>query len=150
MRISACCSLILSVLDHEIPSKNGGIPSFAIICSRICLTGMSQSGISLSAPITLMLTSPTDTKSHTLSLLIAFFHSSATACAFSLLTAEPFESGLRVTAKRISPTLSQFVFTDSKILKSIELTNGKPLSMEVPHTVPGFGLSRVAKSFPDA
>ena len=26
-----------------------------------------------------------------------------------------------------------------------ELTNGRPLSMEVPHTVPGLGLSSVAK-----
>ena len=94
--------------------------------------GISQSGIVLSAPITFMLTSPALTKSHTLSLRMAFFHSSAISLAFSLVITAPFESGLYVTAKRISPTLSQLVFTDSKILSRIELTNGSPLKIEVP------------------
>ena len=38
-----CTELIRSVLDHESPSKKGGIESLETICSIICLIGTSHS-----------------------------------------------------------------------------------------------------------
>ena len=63
--MSACWVLIRSVEDQLRPSRKGGIPVLAMSCSRICRTGTSLSRIWLSAPMTLMSTSPTATKSRT-------------------------------------------------------------------------------------
>ena len=111
--ISACCELIRSVDDQLSPSINGGSPVFATSCSKICRTGVSLSRIWLSAPMALIDTSPTDTKSRTLPFLpscIARDHSSAICSARSC--AAPRSSspscGLYVTAKRTLPQRSQF------------------------------------------
>ena len=63
--MSACCVLIRSVDDQLNPNRKGGMPVRATSCSRICRTGTSLSSTWLSAPITLMSTSPTATKSRT-------------------------------------------------------------------------------------
>ena len=67
--ISACWVLIRSVEDQLSPSRKGGMPVRATSSSRICRTGTSLSRTWLSAPITLMSTSPTATKSRMLPCL---------------------------------------------------------------------------------
>ena len=67
---SACWVLIRSVLDQLRPSMKGGRPVLLTSCSRICRMGTELSRIWLSAPMTLMSTSPTATKSRTLPLLV--------------------------------------------------------------------------------
>ena len=42
-KAAACCDDILSVVLQLSPNINGGTPSFATICSSICLTGISLS-----------------------------------------------------------------------------------------------------------
>ena len=88
--ISACWLLMRSVDDQLSPNKNGGRPVLATSCSRICRTGTSQSGITLSAPMARMLTSPTLTKSRTLPprvSCIAPDHSCASSSARSRASA---------------------------------------------------------------
>ena len=63
--MSACWVLIRSVEDQDRPSRKGGMPVRATSCSRICRTGTSLSSTWLSAPMTLISTSPTATKSRT-------------------------------------------------------------------------------------
>ena len=51
--------------DQDSPSIKGGMPVLATSCSKICRTGTWLSRTGLSAPMTLMSTSPTATKSRT-------------------------------------------------------------------------------------
>ena len=83
--MSACWLLIRSVVDHCSPSRNGGTPSLATICSSSWRTGTWVSGMGLSAPITRMSTLPTATKSLMLSLppCMAALHSRAIVSATS-------------------------------------------------------------------
>ena len=82
--MSACWLLIRSVEDQFSPSRKGGIPVWAISCSRIIRTGAWQSGMAHSAPMTLISTSPTATKSRTGPLaLMAWDHSRAMVWAIS-------------------------------------------------------------------
>ena len=95
---SACWVLIRSVVLQFSPSKKGGSPVFATSCSRICRTGVSESRIGASPPMTLISTSPTATKSRTVPFLLssmARLHSAATA----------FPRSCAVTGSRFSPPL---------------------------------------------
>ena len=68
------------MLDQLSPSIKGGIPVLLTSCSKICLIGTELSRIWLSAPMTLMSTSPTATKSRTHPFLVrsmALLHSLA-------------------------------------------------------------------------
>ena len=87
---SACCLDIRSVEAQLSPSINGGSPVFATSCSKICRTGVSESNILPSAPMTLISTSPTATKSRTAPerpSCIAAVHSRAICSAAALLSA---------------------------------------------------------------
>ena len=73
-----------SVDDQLRPSKNGGMPSFATICSNSWRTGISLESIRLSLPIACTCTSPTAIKSRTVfSSRIALLQASAICCARS-------------------------------------------------------------------
>ena len=100
-----------SVEDQDSPSRKGGIPVRAMSCSRICRTGASLSKIWLSAPMTLMSTSPTATKSRTAPWRVermAADHSLATISPRSWADRPSPSPGLHTTAKRRFPTRSQF------------------------------------------
>ena len=105
---SACWELIRSVEFQLNPSIKGGMPVLATICSRICRTGTSLSRMGASAPMALISTSPTATKSRTLPLRLSCMardHSSASSRPRSAAEApSPF---LHVTAKRTLPHRSQ-------------------------------------------
>ena len=114
--MSACWVLIRSVEDQDSPSRKGGIPVRATSCSRICRTGTSLSSTWLSAPMTLMSTSPTATKSRTepsFPACMAADHSRAICSPRSraVLWSMSPSPGLYTTAKRTLPIRSQFMPT---------------------------------------
>ena len=108
--MSACWADIRSVEDQDSPSRKGGMPVLATSCSRICRTGTSLSRVWLSAPMTLISTSPAATKSRTLPrrpACMASLHCRATLWHRSWAF-PPLLSGLHTTAKRTLPIRSQF------------------------------------------
>ena len=110
--MSACWLLIRSVEDQFSPSRKGGIPVWAISCSRIIRTGAWQSGMAHSAPMTLISTSPTATKSRTapdrvLSMASAHRWASSWLLAYTRRWSSASSPGLYTTAKRTLPARSQ-------------------------------------------
>ena len=69
--MSACWLLIRSVEAQLSPSRKGGMPVWEMSCSMMSRTGAWQSGMSHSAPMTLISTSPAATKSRTDPALVA-------------------------------------------------------------------------------
>ena len=112
--MSACWLLIRSVEAQFSPSRKGGMPVWEMSCSMMSRTGAWQSGMSHSAPMTLISTSPTATKSRTdpaLVLCMASDHRWAKSWLRSCTRRASMASspGLYTTAKRTFPARSQLV-----------------------------------------